>query len=174
MANAITAFRLLLIPVFIVLMSFHPRFSTLAAGVFIFAVLTDWLDGWVARSFGKVTDFGKLFDPLVDRLLIIAALIMIFLKLHDVLPLWALILIVIRELVLVAGYKYLQKRDRKMSVTYFGKVATAVLFGSLMLLFLGLISFGTAIFYLGLFLYIISAVDYIIKGIKRLKQPTTS
>lgn len=169
MANAITAVRLGLIPVFIYLMLFYPRFYLLSVVVLTTAALTDWLDGWVARSIGKVTDFGKVFDPLVDRLLVLAAVVMIYTKMKDLLPLWSLAIIIGREVLLVAGYRYLQVKNKKMTVTYFGKIATAVLLIAFILLLLGTQVLGLTLFYLGLLLYVMSAVDYIIKGVKKLK-----
>src|SRR6476619_1100303 len=74
--NLLTVLRILLVPVVVVaLLAETPNGDTLAAVVFAFAALTDGLDGYIARSRGSVTTFGKLMDPLADKLLIIAALV---------------------------------------------------------------------------------------------------
>ena len=76
--NAITLVRLLLVPFFVVLLIDSGDFSRyLAVAIFIFAALTDFLDGVIARRLGAVTDFGKLLDPLADKLLVMAALVML-------------------------------------------------------------------------------------------------
>ena len=70
--NALTLLRLLLIPVFVVLMANNRMMPAL--GVFVFASLTDILDGWIARRYQLVTDFGKLADPLADKLMVLSAI----------------------------------------------------------------------------------------------------
>ena len=74
MANALTMFRLLLVPVFIYVLAHVARWPAPVAAAVIFAVasVTDWLDGQVARRTGTVTEFGKFADPLADRLLVAA------------------------------------------------------------------------------------------------------
>ena len=76
--NFLTVLRILLVPVIVVaLLAETPNGDTLAAVVFAFAAFTDGLDGYIARSRGSVTTFGKLMDPLADKLLIIAPLILL-------------------------------------------------------------------------------------------------
>ena len=75
--NKLTIFRILCIPVFVVLMLVNaiPYNNYIAVGVFIIASLTDMLDGKIARKYNLVTNFGKFMDPLADKLLVSAALI---------------------------------------------------------------------------------------------------
>ena len=74
--NRLTLLRVLLIPVFVALMmAGAPLFRVLSAAVFLLAALTDFFDGYLARKKGLVTDFGKLMDPMADKLLVMAALI---------------------------------------------------------------------------------------------------
>ena len=75
--NKLTIFRILCIPVFVVLMLVNtiPYNNYIAVGVFIIASLTDMLDGKIARKYGLVTNFGKFMDPLADKLLVCSALI---------------------------------------------------------------------------------------------------
>jgi CDP-diacylglycerol--glycerol-3-phosphate 3-phosphatidyltransferase len=76
--NVLTMLRILAVPVIVVaLLGETPNGDALAAGVFALAALTDGLDGYIARSRGSVTTFGKLMDPLADKLLIIAPLILL-------------------------------------------------------------------------------------------------
>ena len=76
--NWLTFFRLVLIPVFVVVLIEPSRSSlNLAAVIFVFAALTDYADGMLARRYKAITDFGKLFDPLADKILVMAALVML-------------------------------------------------------------------------------------------------
>ena len=74
--NRLTLLRVLLIPVFIALvMVDSPLAQALAALAFVVASLTDWMDGWYARKHSQETDFGKLMDPMADKLLVMSALV---------------------------------------------------------------------------------------------------
>lgn len=100
LANYLTVLRLLLVPVFLVLLltdeGEHAGYRLAAAGVFLLAALTDRIDGQIARSRGLITSFGKLMDPIADKALIGAALI--GLSLLDELPWWVTILVLVREI----------------------------------------------------------------------------
>src|ERR687898_2555992 len=95
--NILTVVRILLIPVIVVALLGETRNAdTIAAVVFAFAAFTDGLDGYIARSRGSVTTFGKLMDPLADKLLIIAPLISLV-SLDRIAP-WVAMVIIAREL----------------------------------------------------------------------------
>lgn len=103
LANAITVFRIALIPVFIGLFSAAGRtMSLLAAAVFFLASITDLLDGYIARRLGQVTELGKLLDPVADKLLIVSAMILLVRE-RDIAP-WIAIVIIGRE-ILVTGLR---------------------------------------------------------------------
>ena len=97
--NTLTIMRVLLIPVFIFFLSFHtppPQLWALAsAAIYLIASLTDWLDGYIARRTGQVTKFGKLFDPIADKLLTSSALILLV-AMNEI-PAWIAIVIIGRE-----------------------------------------------------------------------------
>lgn len=100
-ANMITLFRILLIPVFIILMfSGFPGADVLALAVFCIASLTDKLDGYIARKYNQVTNFGKFTDPLADKLLVISAFL-IFVG-QGTMAAVAAIIIVSRELIVTS------------------------------------------------------------------------
>jgi CDP-diacylglycerol---glycerol-3-phosphate 3-phosphatidyltransferase len=100
-ANAITVARILLIPVFVVLLvSDIPYGQYLAIAVFAVAAFTDKLDGYVARSRGQITTLGQFLDPLADKLLISAALIALVGL--DKLPAWVAMVIIAREFAVTA------------------------------------------------------------------------
>src|SRR5262249_9731081 len=102
--NYLTFFRLALVPVFVVLMLEPSEYMVfLAIIVFVVAAITDYVDGIIARSFGAVSDFGKLLDPLVDKILVMAALVMLVAQRSDVdgtpwVPGWMVVLVMAREL----------------------------------------------------------------------------
>jgi CDP-diacylglycerol---glycerol-3-phosphate 3-phosphatidyltransferase len=76
--NMLTTLRLLLIPIFVALMvDPSPFMIQCAIGIFVFAAITDMVDGFIARLLGTVSDFGKLLDPLADKILVMAALVML-------------------------------------------------------------------------------------------------
>ena len=76
--NILTLARIFLIPVFVVFfMAGIPNWNIWAAMIFIVAALTDWLDGYLARRNNQVSDFGKLWDPIADKLLVLAALLVL-------------------------------------------------------------------------------------------------
>jgi CDP-diacylglycerol--glycerol-3-phosphate 3-phosphatidyltransferase len=95
--NVLTVLRIMLVPVLVVaLLGNTPSGDVLAAVVFALASLTDFIDGWLARARDSVTTFGKLMDPLADKLLVVAALISLV-SLNR-LPAWVAMVIITREL----------------------------------------------------------------------------
>ncbi len=127
--NALTVFRLLLIPVFVaLLLASDGGHSWPAAIVFGIAGVTDQVDGWLARRWGVESSFGKIADPLADRLMIDAAVILLW---HaDRLP-WIALVIPARDVALIAGYKLVVGRGYDFSVNLAGKAATWLLYASL-------------------------------------------
>ncbi|MBN1192100.1 MAG: CDP-alcohol phosphatidyltransferase family protein [Coriobacteriia bacterium] len=126
-ANLITILRLLLIPFFFaVLVDGDSERSRLVAFV-IYAIAgsTDWIDGQIARRTHTVTQFGKVVDPLVDRLLLASGVVGLYLI--DVLPLWIPVVLVLRDLYLLYGAYVLEHYRIILPVTFAGKLTTAVL-----------------------------------------------
>ena len=123
-ANCISFLRLLGLPLFVWLMV-GPQAYGQALTVLIVVGVTDWLDGYVARRFDQVTRLGKVLDPLLDRALLATAAIT--LAALNFLPLWVLVLLVGRD-VLVVGVGYsLFRGAPPIPVSYTGKFATACL-----------------------------------------------
>jgi cardiolipin synthase len=120
--NLISAFRILLIPVFVALIV-DP--DTTTAGILLFGAVmaTDWVDGLIARRTGQVSELGKVLDPLADRAVILAGLIALVVR--DAFPLWAAALIVVRDVaVLVGAGLLLAGRKVRIDVRWVGKLAT--------------------------------------------------
>lgn len=129
--NALTTLRLLLIPVFLYLMAQNRMMPALF--VFVFASLTDILDGWIARHYNLITDFGKLFDPLADKLMVLSVMGMLTCK--GIIPLPAVILLLAKEcLMLLGGYLLLKKKVVVYS-EHIGKIAQFTTVLALMLSF---------------------------------------
>jgi CDP-diacylglycerol---glycerol-3-phosphate 3-phosphatidyltransferase len=103
-ANALTAARLLLVPVFVVLVVVSsmtaPGWRAVACLVFLVASLTDFVDGWIARRYGLITSFGKVADPIADKALTGTALVL--LSAYGVLPWWVTGLVLAREVAVTA------------------------------------------------------------------------
>ena len=126
-ANLITILRLLLVPFFfMVLVGGDGERSRLAAFV-IYAIAgsTDWIDGQIARRTNTVTQFGKIVDPLVDRLLLASGVVGLYLI--NVLPLWIPVVLVMRDVYLLYGAYHMERSRIILPVTYAGKLTTAVL-----------------------------------------------
>lgn len=124
-ANTITVLRLILVPFFFAVL-IHGGNDVLAFVLFAVAASTDWLDGQIARRTGTVTAIGKAIDPLVDRLLIAAGVLGLYID-HRI-PLWIVVALFVRDAYLMYGaWRLEQFHHRRMPVTYAGKVTTAVL-----------------------------------------------
>ena len=125
--NALTVGRLGLIPIFVALMLTAEGGHSWPAGiVFGVAGVTDQIDGFLARRWRVESDFGRIFDPLADRLMIDAAVILLFVADH--MPWAGLVVIVGRDLILMAGYKAIAPQRYELNVNLIGKTATWLLY----------------------------------------------
>jgi CDP-diacylglycerol--glycerol-3-phosphate 3-phosphatidyltransferase len=128
--NALTVARLALIPIFVaVLLSADGGRSWPAAIIFGVAGITDQIDGFLARRWRVESEFGKLADPLADRLMIDAAIVLLWLD--NRLPWEALLVILARDGLLIGGYKLVADKGYEFSVNTLGKAATWVLYAAL-------------------------------------------
>lgn len=167
--NLFTLARLCCIPLFIwMLFSRH----NVAGAAFLLGGLgaTDWVDGWLARRFNQVSEFGKMFDPTADRLLFIVAISGIIIK--GIPPLWFFWLVVVREVVFggVIAIATLFLGMKRFDVTWWGKTATFLLMFALPGFMLGSSNFFAHQFFLiaawlmgipGLVLSYYTAITYV-------------
>ena len=121
-ANQLTVARTAAVPVVILLFAWDfPNHDYWATAVFAVAMATDWLDGWWARRVGESSDLGRLLDPIADKILVLAALVMLV---GRVLPAWMVAGIVVRE-ILVSGLRLAAlQRGVVMSARDLGKIKT--------------------------------------------------
>lgn len=119
--NVLTMLRMALIPVFWYLMMQERLYAALS--VFVAASLTDIADGYIARKFDLITDFGKLMDPLADKLMVIS--MMASLALRGIAPWPALVIILLKELTMVIGGAILLRHQVVVYAIWIGKLAQA-------------------------------------------------
>lgn len=133
--NKLTMLRILLIPVFMVVLYLGFSGSTyVALLIFIVASLTDLLDGKIARKYNLVTDFGKFADPLADKMLTTAALLW-FVE-NGQMPAWALLIVIVREFA-VSGLRMIAAdKGKVIAAGWSGKVKTASTMVCIILMFL--------------------------------------
>jgi CDP-diacylglycerol--glycerol-3-phosphate 3-phosphatidyltransferase len=169
--NALTVLRLALIPVFVALLVPADEGQSVAAA-FVFAVagISDYLDGWLARRWNVQSAFGRVADPLADRLMIDAAVIL--LVLHDRLPWIALALIIGRDVLLVAGYKLVMPSGYELTVNFLGKAATWILYCALVLVLLTDASadWPLWIFWAGLGLALVAGLQYAATAVRESRR----
>lgn len=122
--NILTIFRFILIPV--ILFYIFTGNYLLAFIFFTLSGLTDVLDGFIARKFNLISNFGKLMDPLADKLTQIAVLTSLVTL--EIIPVWILIIVVIKELVMVIGASFLYGKDVVVYSKWYGKLATVLFF----------------------------------------------
>lgn len=173
--NKITIFRVIMIPVFLVLLLVPgiPYGNYIATAVFVIACASDAVDGHIARKYNLVTNFGKFMDPLADKLLVCSALIC-FVEL-SYMPAWVVIVITAREFI-ISGFRTLAADNGVViAAGVWGKLKTIVQMVMCIVLLLQLpFSFMNVVeqilIYLALALTVISLVEYIWKNKKILSE----
>ena len=123
-ANKLTILRVLMIPAFLVVLYWgFPGSRYVALGIYIVACLTDLLDGYIARHYNQVSDFGKFMDPLADKMLVMAA--MCYFVECGQMPGWCLAIVLLREFA-VSGMRLVAvEQGRVIAAAWSGKVKTA-------------------------------------------------
>ncbi len=172
LANVLTMLRILAVPVVVVaLLGETPNGDTLAAGVFALAALTDGLDGYFARSRDAVTTFGKLMDPIADKLLVAAALVSLVSL--DRLAAWVAMVIIAREFAVTLMRVVAVERGIVISASWLGKVKTVLQIAAVFALIAANPSpaWVDALVYLAVAATVISGADYFFGLRKRLKTP---
>lgn len=165
--NALTLLRILAVPVVVVaLLGETPNGDALAAAVFALAAATDGLDGYFARSRGAVTTFGKLMDPIADKLLIVAALVSLVSL--DRLEPWVAMVIIARELAVTMMRAIAAERGVVIAASWLGKTKTVLQIAAVFALIAADPSppWVDALVYLAVAVTLISGADYFF-GLRR-------
>ena len=168
--NVLTILRFVAIPVFVVvLLAERSGPSWLAGIVFGAAAITDQVDGWLARRWRVESEFGKVADPLADRLMIDVAVVMLVAL--DRLP-WIALVILARDLLLVAGYRFVVPRGYDFEVSRLGKIATWGLYASLALVLVTERDtwWPLALFWISLALAVVAAGQYVLKARREVRR----
>lgn len=160
--NILTIFRFILIP-FIVLNLVYDSYIA-AFIIFTISGLTDILDGFIARKFNFITNFGKLIDPLADKCTQIITLGTLAIK--DIIPMWIIIIVVLKEFIMVAGASFLYGKELVVSSRWYGRLATVLFYIAIVCsLFIKQFDFSfdfsIYIYYLALISTIFSLIMYI-------------
>ncbi|MDY6822203.1 MAG: CDP-diacylglycerol--glycerol-3-phosphate 3-phosphatidyltransferase [Thermodesulfobacteriota bacterium] len=175
--NILTLSRIAASPLIVILLLFPMnRFSMfLAALVFSAAAITDYLDGFFARKYGQVSNFGKAMDPLADKFLMSSAFIMLSAK--GLIPGWMVCVIVARELGITGMRTILVEKGADISASIWGKLKTVFQIAALIPLLLHYRYFsidwhtvGTALLWVAVILTVISAINYFLAARKFLEN----
>jgi len=172
LANIITVFRMLLAPVFIVLLLLDAGsdgyLRYIAGGLFIFASATDGVDGFLARRRNLVTDAGKLLDPIADKLLTGGALVA--LSILGELPWWVTVVILVRE-VGITVLRFVALRDHVIAASLLGKIKTWVQIIAISAAILPLWTFfGDAMHVVNTVLMTLAVIITLVSGVEYLWQ----
>ncbi len=170
--NAIGFARLALIPVFLVVaLSSDDGVDALAATLFAAIGWGDYADGIAARVTRQYSRLGTLMDPVTDRLLVVSGVVVCWR--FDLLPRWALAVLVARELSMVALGRYGLKHDVDLRINWPGRVSVAPLMGALFFAMVGLGRFAEALLYVGLALALVASALYVRSGRAQLRARAT-
>ncbi len=175
--NFLTLFRIAAIPILVLFMLYTNRISSfLAAAVFSLAAITDYLDGYIARQKGLVSDFGKIMDPVADKLLTSSA--MILLVSHGWIPAWIVCLLIGRDLTITGLRNFVIQGDGNagdISASTLGKYKTGFQIAAIIPLLLHYSYFGIEFDKIGMFFLwgalifsLWSGIDYIFKFRKKI------
>jgi CDP-diacylglycerol--glycerol-3-phosphate 3-phosphatidyltransferase len=169
--NLLTVLRIMLVPALVVaLLGNTPGGDVLAAVVFALASLTDFIDGYLARARDSITTFGKLMDPLADKLLIVAALVSLV-SLHR-LAAWVAMVIITRELAVTVLRLAATQAGVVMAASMFGKVKTCLQIVTILAIIAvhGHPVWVTAMLYATVVVTVLSGLDYFFGLRKRMQQ----
>lgn len=168
--NKLTTLRVIMVPFFVAFLLLTPSHGDLkwiAFALFVVASLTDLLDGYIARKYHMITNFGKFMDPLADKLLVSAALVC--LTALGFIPAWMTVVIISREFI-ISGFRLIAaEQGRVIAASWWGKWKTAVTMITIIFMipdFGGTVVFWIeqVLIYASLILTIISLIDYLVKN----------
>lgn len=156
--NILTIFRFILIPFIVINLVYNSYIAAFI--IFTISGLTDILDGFIARKYNFITNFGKLIDPLADKCTQIITLGTLAIK--NIIPMWIIIIVILKEFIMVAGASFLYGKELVVSSRWYGKLATVLFYIAIVCsLFIKQFDFSIYIYYLALISTIFSLIMYI-------------
>ena len=178
-ANKITLFRILSIPFFVASLIFYTPekeyLKFVALSIFLLAIVSDIIDGYIARTQRQKTKAGAILDPLADKALLLTAFIFIY-RISNVhfsvsLPLWVLLIVISRDAIILTGSGIIMmtSQDAQIKPTWWGKLTTFFQMMTIVSLILEL-KFSPFIWWVAVLFTIISGIDYARKGINTLNS----
>ena len=169
-ANKLTILRVLMIPAFLLVLYLDvPHANIVALIIFAAASITDTLDGYIARHYNQITDFGKFMDPLADKCLVTAA--MLWFVEAGQMPAWALLIVIVREFGVSGLRMVAADKGRVIAAGWSGKVKTASTMVCVMLMLLPIPAVANHICVAVIVLTTIySGVEYFMKNLDLLSQ----
>ncbi len=180
-ANKVTIGRILIVPFFIATLLYYtpqrPILYDIALGLFLMAVISDVIDGYIARMRKQKTRAGAILDPLADKLLLISAFLCLYRMGDDLgavrFPMWLVVAVISRDVILLIGSMllYLFRGNLEISPSSWGKATTFFQVASILGIFFQW-TFSEILWYVTVVLTLISAVDYLRNGIKILNEHT--
>ena len=176
--NKLTVLRVIMVPFFVAFMLYPlagDASKYVALVLFCVASFTDFLDGHIARKNNLVTNFGKVMDPLADKLLVCSALICLTVVQNDQLPTWIVLIIIAREFI-ISGFRLVASDNGiVIAASYWGKFKTVSHMSMIIMLILNIDNpiyniLTWVVVWVGLALTVISLVDYVWKNKQVLTQ----
>lgn len=170
--NKLTVLRVVMVIPFLIFLMGNSNITGIydkwiALAIFVIASLTDLLDGYIARKYNMVTDFGKFMDPLADKLLVCLAMIC-FVEL-DKLPAWMVVIIIAREFVISGIRLVAAEKGTVIAASYYGKFKTAFSMVMIILLIMDInnpvmLTVTQVFIWISFILTVVSLLDYVIKN----------
>lgn len=158
--NILTVIRFIFIPSIVISIIYDNYL--LALILFTLSSLTDVLDGKIARKYNAISDFGKLMDPLADKLTQLSVLLTLSIK--NVIPLWIVVILVLKETVMIAGASFLYGKSLVVSSKWYGKLTTVLIYiavvCSCLIKIFNLSNFDIYIYILAIILALFSLIKY--------------
>lgn len=166
--NAIGFARLALIPAFLVLaLSSEDGMDAAAATLFAIVGWGDYADGMAARLTRQYSRLGALMDPIIDRLLVVSGVVVCWR--FDLLPRWALGVLIVRELTMVVLARYALKRGVELRINWPGRLSVAPVMGALFFAMVGLSGFAEVLLYVGVAMALVASSLYLRSGYEQLR-----
>ncbi len=175
-ANKISTFRILSVPFFIAMLYYsrgNESLRVVALVIFIIAVFSDAIDGYIARKTKQKSQAGLVLDPLADKLLLVSAFISLYL--FGEFPFWVALVVITRDIIITLGAVviYMVKHNLNIASTIFGKIATIAQMLTVIVTLLRF-QFLHIFWWVTVILTIISGIIYVMRGFKILYAPDNS